>query len=219
VEEGTSADRSGTAREALRGALGIVVAGVLLGVAHNALALRSKPPRGLSWIREPVVLPGLETEGAGEVSRSGPGDSPSGYGELSDPLGLRDAPSGLPEIPDLGRPIQVQLPAVKRFFDGGAAVFVDARPREEYEAGHIPGAVSLPYEEAGFDPERLERFDPGGKPVIVYCGGGACELSTNLALRLVEAGKKKILVFVGGWTAWQAEGYPVESGPGTGSGS
>lgn len=210
----TELGREGESRSAdtLKGAAAIVLSGILLGVVQNALALRSKPPRGLAWIKEEVALPELETAAAD----GGPGSenaSPSGYGEMSDPLGLREAPADLPDIPDLGRPIQAQLPVVKKFFDARAAVIVDARPREEYEAGHVPGAVCLPYEEAGFDPETLERFDPGGKPVIVYCGGGACELSTNLALRLVEAGKKKVLVFLGGWTAWEAAGYPVERGP------
>lgn len=204
------ADREARSSDTLKGAVAIVLTGVLLGVLQNVLAQCSKPPRGLAWIKQEVALPELETAADGGPRAETP--PPSGYGEMSDPLGIREAGPDLPEIADLGRPIQVQLPAVKKFFDARAAVIVDARPRDEYEAGHIPGALCLPYEEAGFDPETLERFDPGGKPVIVYCGGGACELSTNLALRLVEAGKKKVLVFLGGWTAWEAAGYPVERG-------
>ncbi len=244
----------------LRGVVAIVLTGVALGVAHNALGLAGKPPRGLAWIKQEVELPKLEdlvagassapaassgeaaaaTPAAQEITQAAPetgtaGAAPppkaaapsaapsppiSGYDEMSDPLGMRDVPqSGLPEIPDLGRPLQVQLPAVKKFFDAGAAVIVDARPKDEYESGHIPGSVHLPYEEVGFDPDRLEKFDPGGKPVIVYCGGGTCELSMNLARVLIEAGKKRVLVFMGGWPEWEAARYPVEHGAGQESGS
>ncbi len=199
--------------DTLRGAVAIVLTGVVLGLLQNALAHRSRPPSGLAWIKKEVALPQLEAPAPADGGPGAEQPPPSGYGEMSDPLGLREADAGLPDIPDLGRPIQAQLSVVKKFFDARAAVIVDARPRDEYEAGHIPGALCLPYEEAGFDPEALERFDPGGKPVIVYCGGGACELSTNLALRLVEAGKKRVLVFMGGWTSWEAAGYPVERGP------
>jgi len=66
------------------------------------------------------------------------------------------------------------------------------------------------------DPVRLEAFDAGGKPIIIYCGGGTCELSMNLAFALVDAGKKKVLVFMGGWPEWQASGFPVATGAAAG---
>ncbi len=134
--------------------------------------------------------------------------------DMNDPMGIAAvAPGdGLPAIPDLGRPLQMQLPAVKKFFDAQAATIVDARDPEEYAEGHIPGAINLPYDQVITDPERIEAFDPKGKPTIVYCGGGTCEVSMNLAFRMVEAGKKHVLVFMGGWPEWQAAGYPVAKG-------
>ena len=65
----------------------------------------------------------------------------------------------LPQIPDLDRPIQVQLADVKQLFDAGAVVLIDAREPEEYGEGHIPGALSMPYDEVSSEPERLESLD------------------------------------------------------------
>ena len=132
-------------------------------------------------------------------------------------LGFTAEPAAgdLPPIPDLAQPIQMQLGAVKKYFDAGAAVFIDARPKEEYDAGHIPGALNLPYDQAVTDPARLESFDAGGKPIVVYCGGGTCELSMNLAWAMIQSGQKKLLVFMGGIPEWEGAGYPLEKAAGS----
>lgn len=134
--------------------------------------------------------------------------------DMTDPMGIAAVPEGndLPVIPDLGRPLQMQLPAVKRFFDAKAALMVDAREPGEFAEGHIPGAINMPYDQVITDPARIEALDPQGKAIIIYCGGGTCEVSMNLAFRMVEQGKKKVLVFMGGWPEWQAAGYPVSKG-------
>lgn len=121
------------------------------------------------------------------------------------------APVELPSIPETGGPFQVQLPSAKRFFDAKAALFLDARDPAEFGEGHIAGAINLPYEEAITDPDRLAAVDSGGKVIITYCGGGTCEVSISLAEALVhQAGKKKVLVFMGGYPEWEQAGYPVE---------
>ena len=101
---------------------------------------------------------------------------------------------------------------MKAFFDAKAATIVDARDPAEYAEGHIPGAVNLPYEQVATDSERLENFDAKGKPIIIYCGGGTCEISMNLGFSLVMVGKKKVLVYMGGWPEWVTSGYPVAKG-------
>ncbi len=52
-------DREGTAAT-LRAAVWIVIAGIGLGLAFNAVGLASRPPRGLAWIRQPERMPSLE---------------------------------------------------------------------------------------------------------------------------------------------------------------
>jgi rhodanese-related sulfurtransferase len=103
------------------------------------------------------------------------------------------------------------LPIVKKFFEARAAFLIDAREPDEYAAGHIPGAISLPYDQSVTDPAKLESLDTGGKPIIIYCGGGTCEISMNLAFALIEAGHKKVLVYEGGFPEWAEAGLPVEA--------
>ena len=140
--------------------------------------------------------------------------SGGGYNQISDPMAVDVAAgsSDLPEIPDLDRPIQIGLDAVKRLVDADAAVIVDAREADEFAAGHLPGALSMPYDEVSAEPERMENLDAGGRPIVVYCGGGACELSLNLAHSLVGVGHGRVLVFMGGYPEWVNAGYPIELG-------
>ena len=79
-----------------------------------------------------------------------------------------EGPTALPSIPppidDVAVP-RVSLDEAKGAFDAGGAVFVDVRSIESYQAGHIPGAVSIPLGEIG---DRLQELDPG-QWIITYC--------------------------------------------------
>jgi rhodanese-related sulfurtransferase len=118
----------------------------------------------------------------------------------------------LPLVPDLDQPIEVRLANAKKFFDAGAALFVDAREAPEYAEGHIAGALSVPFDEAVKNPALLEPFKKAGKPLILYCSGGDCELSKDLARNMLAEGIRKVLVFTDGLPAWKAAGYPMEAG-------
>ena len=120
-------------------------------------------------------------------------------------------------IPDVPGPLTVGLPAFKRLYDAGAALIVDARETETYEQGHIAGAINLLYNDALADPGKVKGLDPGSRPIVVYCSGGTCELSLDLAKFLVESGKRKVLVYEGGYGEWQSAGYPIERGPAPGA--
>ena len=98
----------------------------------------------------------------------------------------------------------------RQLFDSGEYVFVDARSPEDYEAGHIPGAVSLP---VGQSEERLaaflERYPPEAS-IITYCSGRTCQDSHHLAEFLLEFGYDNVTVFIDGFPGWEAEGHPIE---------
>ncbi len=192
-----------------RGVLTIVLAGIVLGVGFNWLGLGSRAEWGVPWIGVDRVasLPVLE-DPAGAGGDPAPS---SGYGGITDPMAVGGA-SDLPQIPDLDRPIQIQLAGLKQLFDAGAVLLIDAREPEEYAEGHIRGALSMPYDEVSSEPERLENLAAGGKAIAVYCGGGACELSLTLAWDLIWAGQKKVVVYMGGYPEWVAAGNPIEQG-------
>ncbi len=122
----------------------------------------------------------------------------------------------LPVIPDLGKPIKLQMTMLKQLYDAGAVLVVDAREADEYAEGHIVGALSLPYNDALAEPERMQRMGEAGRPIVVYCSGGACEASMDLARLMIENGRKRVLVYEGGFPEWQRAGYPVATGASAG---
>lgn len=205
-------DGTETGSRLWQGVLAIAATGCLLGIAQNTLVRYGDPKGGLALRYTPPKLDSLEdiaqpvADGNQAASKPLPPD-------MNDPLQIGgSATSGVPDIPDVGRPIQIQISNVKAFFDENAGTIVDAREPTDYALGHIPGAINLPYDEVVTDTERLEKFDPQGKPIIIYCGGETCELSMNLGFAMVNAGKKKVLVYMGGWPEWSTSGYAVAKG-------
>ncbi len=89
----------------------------------------------------------------------------------------------------------------------GEAILVDFRPREEYVAGHIPGAISLPYEE--FD-HRIKDI-PKDKEIIAYCRGPYCAAAIEAVRRLREQGFKAERLEEG-VIEWKARGYDLAFG-------
>ena len=66
----------------------------------------------------------------------------------------------------------------------GDALIIDVRPPEEYEAGHIPGAVNIPIKAL---PRRLAEL-PRRKEVVAYCRGPYCMLAFEAVKRLRKRG-------------------------------
>lgn len=115
--------------------------------------------------------------------------------------------------PDLA----VDVQAVRRAAEEGGARLVDSRAPERYRgevepldpvAGHIPGAVNLPWTETLDERGRLkpraalaERFRSlGGGDVVVYCGSGVTACANLLAM--VEAGVSGARLYPGSWSDW-----------------
>ena len=87
-------------------------------------------------------------------------------------------------------------------------VFVDAREPEYYQEGHIRGAWNFPFFlELVFKLDSLQGKDA---PLVIYCSGDECGSSEDLAYELQGEGFSNLLVFKGGWTAWNSSGHPIE---------
>ena len=101
-------------------------------------------------------------------------------------------------------PGEVRAATVREW--GDKVQWVDARPRDKYEAGHIEGAILLNEEEwSKLAPAFLDAWDPD-QPVVVYCDGGSCEASHAVARRLREDLKiGDVHVLKGGLPAWPAK--------------
>jgi rhodanese-related sulfurtransferase len=107
-------------------------------------------------------------------------------------------------------PPAITLTQAMTYFQTHSTIFLDARLKEDYKAGHIPKALNLPLEE-------FEQYYPETEPllsrrenIITYCDGTECEASLFLARILKEKGFKNLKIFFGGWTEWNKAGLPVE---------
>jgi rhodanese-related sulfurtransferase len=87
-------------------------------------------------------------------------------------------------------------------------LFVDARDPEEYEDGHIAGAINLPLFHIEKYLGNLSSVDKN-EPLVAYCEGADCDMSIRLGNELFSKGYRKVFVFLGGWEEWQKANYPV----------
>jgi rhodanese-related sulfurtransferase len=93
----------------------------------------------------------------------------------------------------------------------GTIVVVDVRPAEEYAAGHIAGAVSIPLE----DLERRVRELPKDKEIVAYCRGPYCVMAFK-AVEVLRGKKLRARRLEEGFPEWKAAGLPVETSKRTG---
>jgi len=89
-------------------------------------------------------------------------------------------------------------------------IVIDARGPEEYDEGHIPGALNVPYDRFIDFYDKLTELVPMDANVVCYCRSVDCDLSDNLAQELRLMGYEKVMVYKGGWMEWEAAGYPTQ---------
>jgi rhodanese-related sulfurtransferase len=86
---------------------------------------------------------------------------------------------------------------------GENAIWVDARPDNEFASDHVPGALSLNEDRwSELLPQFLAAWSPE-KKVVVYCSSQGCNASREVARRLrKEAQLSNVFVLEGGWEEW-----------------
>lgn len=89
---------------------------------------------------------------------------------------------------------------------GKAPLVVDVRTPEEYAAGHVPGAINIPFDQM---PARATEIAAGKKSgVVLYCRSG--RRAGIAAKTLEEQGFKRVDLMEGDMPGWERDGYPVE---------
>jgi rhodanese-related sulfurtransferase/DNA-binding HxlR family transcriptional regulator len=86
----------------------------------------------------------------------------------------------------------------------GLVTILDVRPRDEFEAGHLPGALNIPLSELA---DRLAEL-PDAREVVAYCRGPWCVLSFEAVAALRERGMQSRRL-EDGFPEWKAAGLPV----------
>lgn len=89
----------------------------------------------------------------------------------------------------------------------GAVIVLDVRPPEEYRAGHLPGALSVPLKEL----ETRLRDLPRDREVVAYCRGPYCVLAVE-AVEMLRSRGFAAFRLEDGVRDWQARGFPVAVG-------
>ena len=87
-------------------------------------------------------------------------------------------------------------------------VVIDARSRDAFLGGHIPGAVNLPSRQ--ISAETVGQL-PRETVLVSYCWGPGCNGSTKAAAKLAALGFQ-VKELIGGIEYWQRDGYPLATG-------
>jgi molybdopterin/thiamine biosynthesis adenylyltransferase/rhodanese-related sulfurtransferase len=102
---------------------------------------------------------------------------------------------------------EVDAQTARELLDGSEPpLLVDVRRRDEWDEGHIPGAIHIP---RGSLESRIEKAAPDREqPVVVYCSAG--ERSAFAARTLGELGYEDVTSLAGGFTDWKRNGFPTQ---------
>jgi len=118
----------------------------------------------------------------------------------------------IPPSAEEGDPAFISLDEAATKFQSRNTLFIDAREPEDYEFGHIKGAINLPYDylEDYWD-DIIKDISPD-REIVVYCSGSECESSLFLGRELSETGYNHVYIFYGGWREWERSGLPAVMG-------
>lgn len=199
----------------------IIIAAAGLGIFYNFFAA----PKPLSWIYVPRPIEQASDSALFASASPAPPDTakqsqpPATSAELPAPPTRHDSTNkilpkpaanakttGTETVPEptqqQAKPLEVKYEQVLRLSKEADVLFLDARAANEYNEGHIPGAKLLPALE--FEKHIPDIIGlPRDKRIVVYCGGGLCELSHQLCDNLIAFGFSRVFIYLGGWEDWK----------------
>jgi rhodanese-related sulfurtransferase/DNA-binding transcriptional ArsR family regulator len=101
----------------------------------------------------------------------------------------------------------IERDELARRIEAGTVVLIDVRPPEEFEQGHIAGAVSVPIDEI----KTWARGAPKRKQIVAYCRGPYCVYALQAVTELQKRGLRAVRA-KDGVSEWRAAGLPIETG-------
>jgi sulfur-carrier protein adenylyltransferase/sulfurtransferase len=101
---------------------------------------------------------------------------------------------------------EVDAPRGRELIDSREPLVLDVREQDEWDEGHLPGAIHIP---RGNLESRIERAAPDrSRPILVYCAAG--NRSAFAAKTLEELGYEDVVSLSGGFTDWKRNGFPLQ---------
>jgi rhodanese-related sulfurtransferase len=181
----------------LSGGMLIIIAAGVIAVAQNALRSDGIP-------LFPKAAPAVS--GNPYTSDSSPAEDPSAN---AGPAGHRgsETPAARPSADEVASGVLTKE-RLQTLIAAGAVHVIDARLPAEFEAGHIEGAINIPYEKLPEYYEKLSAAVPLDAIVVCYCQSETCEDSENLAREMAFMGYTNVLRYKGGWDEWSLAGRP-----------
>jgi rhodanese-related sulfurtransferase len=185
--------------DVIREMLLLLLAAVVLGLAYNhssplGVAFSSVPPRsaasGETVVARSDYEPSIQNDPAlhnetitAVIVSSGP-DTRA--------MTIHKLPASLP------------WPEVKSLLATGAIVLVDGRQTAAYQAGHIPGAISLPLQTLAETIGSFSAKYAKSRPLVIYCASIQCPISQTEATALAEQyGYQDVREMPGGFAEWR----------------
>lgn len=106
----------------------------------------------------------------------------------------------------LSKKVIINIAKAQELYEAKKTLFIDARPFKLYQAGTIPGALSMDYKEY----ENLKHLLPANKNVeiVAFCNGYKCEHSDHLIDLLQKDGFTNVLNYKGGYPEWKENKKP-----------
>jgi rhodanese-related sulfurtransferase len=105
----------------------------------------------------------------------------------------------------------VNLAQAYAMLQQGQALFIDARPAEEFNELHVPKSLNIPPDVAEGGLSGKVAGLAKDQEIVVYCGQVSCDLALKVAEQLQTLGFTRVMAYIGGFRAWDEAGYPADT--------
>ena len=121
------------------------------------------------------------------------------------PAAIRTIPPPVAPEPHVPSFPLIEVGELAGSIDSGEVVVVDVRSESQWKAGHVRGAIHIPFQDVFSRSVEL----PQDKLIVLYCSCPAEESSGAAAMELRNMGFERVAALRGGFDAWAAAGHPV----------
>jgi rhodanese-related sulfurtransferase len=104
----------------------------------------------------------------------------------------------------------IPLSIALKKFQGLDSVFIDARLADEYAKGHIPQAISVPFQSLDDHFPMLGKLIDSGRELVLYCRNRDCDDALLLATELQAMGATNLVLYIDGFELWEKHCGGVE---------
>ncbi|MFP4152376.1 MAG: rhodanese-like domain-containing protein [Alkalispirochaeta sp.] len=104
----------------------------------------------------------------------------------------------------------IDTETLKKHIDDGTAAVVEVLMPNEYEKGHLPGAIHIHFATIG---SRVRALYPKEQMIVTYCHNEKCRAGRIAAAKLRSLGYTNAYYYSGGKDGWTRAGYSLEVGP------